>query len=91
MKKYFITLAVNWVIILPSLLLTSGFYLKVFKRLRESVSGSNSNGGLSAVKRKLSESLGLISLSFLICYLPFSVMLCADEAMERVNGNQGIG
>ena len=92
MKKYFITLAITWAILVPSIIVTSILYFKVYKSLR-SPSVSSRDGALTAVKRKLADSFGVISAAFILCYIPYAVVLAAEEIMRfiSVDMEKGIG
>ena len=92
MKKYFITLAITWAILVPSIMATSILYFKVYKSLR-SPSVSSRDGALTAVKRKLADSFGVISAAFILCYIPYAVVLAAEEIMRfiSVDMEKGIG
>ena len=90
LNRYFINLGAKWVVIAPSLIITSILYLKVNRKLRMPTISSHS-GSLSTTKQKLADCFGMISALFVVCYVPYAMLLCADEVMRFLNVEIGLG
>ena len=72
------------------MLATLILYSRVSKTLRQP-NAANSTGSFENRKRKLASSFGTISKTFLQCYVPYAVMLCANEIMGVLQMEKGIG